>query len=118
MQPTNDVAQAYPLKAMEPTEELKGLAYTSNTPLPEPEWGRLLSRQSYTQNTMLEGKNKKIVINDGAIDLIKIGYIDDDQTGIMLNDGLNNRILIGKFPDGNYGIVITKEGYSVEDVFS
>lgn len=35
---------------------------------------RLLSRQSYSQNQVVQGQNKSIILNDGKTDRLVIGY--------------------------------------------
>jgi len=56
------------------SKQIGGFSMMDNVPLPEPEWGRLLQRQSFTQQNVVQGYNKQIILNDGTSDRMLIGY--------------------------------------------
>lgn len=56
---------------------------------------RSLDRQAYTQQTLVEGDNRQININDGDITYVRI-----NKDGFLLSDGQTNRIIMGKQENG------------------
>lgn len=48
--------------------------HINDLPLQSVTRDRLLSRQTYSQNQIVQGQNKSIVLNDGKTDRLIIGY--------------------------------------------
>ena len=73
----DSIAKPEQLTTIHTTQEIDGFITMGNTPMPEPDWTRLLDRQSYTQPTVVQGFNKQIILNDGVSDRLIIGYSKD-----------------------------------------
>ena len=51
-----------------------GFPTIKDVPIESADQSRMLNRQQYTQQTVIQGTNKAILLNDGVNDRILIGY--------------------------------------------